>query len=81
MTEPTPRLRRDRLLQATRKELAEFERKEIEFRKQDREERAAELQLPVKIQWAGRHCHYNIMKFLGFISRRPPRRAAPRFGI
>ena len=49
MTEHTSHLRRDRLLEAARKELAEFERKEIEFRKQDRAERAAELRLPVKI--------------------------------
>lgn len=42
-------LRRDRLLEAARKELAEFERKEIEFRTKDRAERAAELQLPLQI--------------------------------
>ena len=49
MAEHTSHLRRDRLLEAAQKELAEFERKEIEFRKQDRAERAAELRLPVKI--------------------------------
>ena len=38
---------RGRLLEAVRKELVEFERRENEFRKQDREERAAELRLPV----------------------------------
>ena len=38
---------RDRLLEATRKELADFERRESEFRKKDREERAAELHLPL----------------------------------
>ena len=35
-----------RRIQAVRKELAEFERRENEFRKQNREERAAELRLP-----------------------------------
>jgi hypothetical protein len=40
--------RRDRLLEAARKEFAEFERRENEFRKKDREERAAELRLPVE---------------------------------
>ena len=39
--------RRDRLLEAARKELADFERRENEFRKKDREERAAELRLPL----------------------------------
>ena len=43
-SEPTPR---DRFLEAARKEFAAFERKENEFRKKLREERAAELQLPV----------------------------------
>ena len=38
---------RDRLLEAARKELVEFERREIEFRKKDRQERAAELRLPL----------------------------------
>jgi hypothetical protein len=38
---------RGRLLEAVRKELVEFERRENEFRKQDREQRAAELRLPV----------------------------------
>jgi hypothetical protein len=38
---------RDRLLKAVEKELIEFERKENEFRKKDRAERAAELRLPV----------------------------------
>ena len=40
--------RRDRLLEAARKEFAEFEGRENEFRKKDREERAAELRLPVE---------------------------------
>ncbi|GLR88693.1 hypothetical protein [Bradyrhizobium iriomotense] len=39
--------RRSRLLQAALKEMVEFERKENEFRKKDREERAAELRLPL----------------------------------
>jgi hypothetical protein len=48
MTERTEAISsRGRLLEAVRKELVEFERRENEFRKQDREERAAELRLPV----------------------------------
>ena len=48
MTERTEAITpRDRLLEAVRKELAEFERRENEFRKQDRKERAAELRLPL----------------------------------
>lgn len=42
-----PLEQRDRLLEAARKELAGFERRESEFRKKDREERAAELRLPL----------------------------------
>jgi hypothetical protein len=38
---------RDRFMQAAQKEMAKFERQEIEFRKQDRKERAAELQMPM----------------------------------
>jgi hypothetical protein len=38
---------RDLHLGAARKELVEFERREIEFRRKDREERAAELRLPL----------------------------------
>jgi hypothetical protein len=38
---------RDRLLEEIRKELVAFERRENEFRKRDREERAAELRLPL----------------------------------
>ena len=49
MTERTQAISsRDRLLKAVRKELVDFERRENEFRKQDREERAAELRLPVE---------------------------------
>jgi hypothetical protein len=49
MTEGTQAISsRDRLLEAVRKELVEFERRENEFRKQDREERAAELRLPLE---------------------------------
>ncbi|MET4520180.1 hypothetical protein [Bradyrhizobium sp. I1.7.5] len=39
---------RDRLLEEARKELLDFERRENEFRKRDRQERAAELRLPVE---------------------------------
>ena len=39
---------RDRFLQAAEKEMAKFERQEIEFRKRDREERAAELWIPLR---------------------------------
>lgn len=39
--------RRNHLLEAVAKELAKFERTEIEFRRKDREERAAELHLPL----------------------------------
>ncbi|WP_426608965.1 hypothetical protein [Bradyrhizobium sp. McL0616] len=38
---------RNRMLDAALKELARFERLESEFRKRDREERAAELRLPL----------------------------------
>ena len=37
---------RDRLLQAAEKELIAFERRERDFLKRDREERAARLQIP-----------------------------------
>ena len=40
---PTPR---DRFLQAAQKELAAFERREQEFLKKERAERAAQLQIP-----------------------------------
>jgi hypothetical protein len=39
---------RDRFLEAAQKELDAFERKESEFRKMLRNERAAELQLPAE---------------------------------
>ena len=38
---------RDRFLQAAEKELIAFERREQEFQKRDREERAAKLQIPL----------------------------------
>ena len=38
---------RDRFMQVAQNEMAKFERQEIEFRKQDRAERAAELQIPM----------------------------------
>jgi hypothetical protein len=41
---------RDLLLETARRELANFERRESEFRKKDREERAAELKLPLDRQ-------------------------------
>ncbi|MCA1413274.1 hypothetical protein I6F30_19345 [Bradyrhizobium sp. NBAIM20] len=40
-------LRRKPLLDAAHEEMVKFERKENEFRKKDREERAAELHLPL----------------------------------
>jgi hypothetical protein len=39
---------RDRFLEAAQKELAAFERREREFSKKERQERAAELQIPVQ---------------------------------
>ena len=38
---------RDRFLEAAQKELIAFERREREFLKRDREERAAKLQIPL----------------------------------
>jgi hypothetical protein len=38
---------RDRFLQAAERELIAFERREREFLKRDREERAARLQIPL----------------------------------
>lgn len=40
-------LRRKPLLDSAHEEMVKFERKENEFRKKDREERAAELHLPL----------------------------------
>lgn len=39
--------RRNHLLEAALQEMIKFERKENEFRRKDREERAAELHLPL----------------------------------
>lgn len=39
--------RRNHLLEAAHEEMLKFERKENEFRRKDREERAAELHLPL----------------------------------
>jgi len=39
--------RRNLLLEAAREEMVKFERRENEFRRKDREERAAELRLPL----------------------------------
>jgi hypothetical protein len=39
--------RRNHLIEAAHEEMVKFERKENEFRRKDREERAAELQLPL----------------------------------
>jgi hypothetical protein len=48
MTEHTRQVLEPRfLLEAAQRELAEFERRENEFRKKDRRERAAELRLPL----------------------------------
>ena len=55
MTKQTPMIEhtrlgatsRERFMQAAEREMAKFERWEMEFRKKDREERAAELQLPL----------------------------------
>jgi hypothetical protein len=49
MTEATQHdaARRNHLLEAAREEMVKFERKENAFRKKDREERAAELRLPL----------------------------------
>jgi hypothetical protein len=38
---------RDRFMRAVEREMAKFERWEMEFRKKDRNERAAELNLPL----------------------------------
>ena len=40
----------DRLRQAAEREMIDFERREIEFRKKERRERAAELRLPIEKQ-------------------------------
>ncbi|MDI3564465.1 hypothetical protein [Bradyrhizobium sp. Arg816] len=48
MTENTQQAdRRNRLLEAAAQEMIKFEQKENEFRRRDREERAAELRLPL----------------------------------
>ncbi|OPY95175.1 hypothetical protein A5906_09655 [Bradyrhizobium sacchari] len=49
MTENTQHdaIRRNHLLEAAQEEMVKFERKENEFRKKDRAERAAELHLPL----------------------------------
>jgi len=39
---------RDRFIAAAQKELADFERRELAFRENERKERAAELRLPVR---------------------------------
>jgi AAA+ superfamily predicted ATPase len=41
---------RERFMHAAKRELARFERQEIEFRKREHEERAAELRLPIENQ-------------------------------
>ena len=40
---------REVFMRAIQKELAKFERQEIEFRKKDRQERAAELHIPLTV--------------------------------
>jgi hypothetical protein len=49
MTENTHHdaIRRNPLLEAAQEEMVKFERKENEFRRKDRQERAAELRLPL----------------------------------
>jgi hypothetical protein len=49
MTENTHHhaIRRNHLLEAAHEEMVKFERKENEFRRKDRDERAAELRLPL----------------------------------
>ncbi|MBW7973053.1 hypothetical protein [Bradyrhizobium sp. BR 10289] len=49
MTESTQHeaTRRNSLLEAAHEEMVKFERKENEFRRKDRQERAAELHLPL----------------------------------
>ena len=49
MTDNTNRdtIRRNPLLEAAHEELMKFERQENEFRKKDRQERAAEFHLPL----------------------------------
>ena len=49
MTESTQQQadRRNRLLEAATQEMIKFEQKENEFRRRDRQERAAELRLPL----------------------------------
>jgi diphthamide biosynthesis methyltransferase len=44
-TELAETTQRDRFMRAAEKEMAKFERREIEFRKKDRQERAAELDI------------------------------------
>jgi hypothetical protein len=39
---------RERFMHAAQKEMAKFERQEIEFRKNERKERAVELRLPIE---------------------------------
>jgi hypothetical protein len=40
---------REAFMRAVQKELAKFERQEIEFRKKDRQERAVELHIPLTV--------------------------------
>lgn len=40
-------VKRNRLLEAAQEEMIKFERRENEFRRKDRDERAAELHLPL----------------------------------
>jgi hypothetical protein len=44
---------RGRFMQAAQNEMAKFERREIEFRKKDRAERAAELRIPTGMDETG----------------------------
>lgn len=48
---------RDRFIQAAQQEMTKFERQEIEFRKKDREERAAGLRIPLSKDSRDRRLH------------------------
>jgi hypothetical protein len=47
MMEQIAATRHDSFIGAAEKEMIRFERQEIEFRKRDRQERAAELHIPI----------------------------------
>jgi len=55
MTTQLATMPRDRFLEAAKKEMFDFEWREIEFRKKERDERAAELRLPIEKQEIHQH--------------------------